>query len=229
VLVVVTGGSGGIGQAVCRHLRRAGHTAIALDRVPPGDAGQPYLPADAARRGEIAAAVHAAVLRFGPLHAVVNCLGVYAAATLDGFAWAWFDHSVQVNLAAPIEAALALRDCKARGRAVVVNIGSAGARTPSRDLSYAATKAAIEGATRSLARSLAQHGVMVFCVAPGVVDTPMSRAMEQGRRAGHVRRSTIKRAGTPDEVADLVCYLVSGATDLMTGSIINASGGLLSD
>jgi NAD(P)-dependent dehydrogenase (short-subunit alcohol dehydrogenase family) len=230
VRVVIVGGSGGIGTEACAQLVAAGHEPIVVDRVPPRLPGIAYVGADAAIRGQVAAAIRRSRDVHGPPDALVNCAGVYAAETLDEFEWASFDHSVMVNVAAPIEATLAFAAVRPDvGRATVVNVGSAGARTPSRDLAYATTKAAIEGATRSLAYSLARRGIIVLCVAPGLVDTPMSRRMPPDRRAEHVRRSWLGRAGTAEEVAALVVFLATGKADLLTGAVINASAGLRPD
>jgi 3-oxoacyl-[acyl-carrier protein] reductase len=118
---------------------------------------------------------------------------------------------------------------KGRGNrgGVVVNIGSAAARLPSRDIAYASSKAALEGLTRALAKSLAPENISVFCIAPGVVDTAMSQAMPVRRRDEHLERTWLKRPCMPEEVADLVLYLITGKTAFLTGSVIGMSGGLV--
>jgi 3-oxoacyl-[acyl-carrier protein] reductase len=227
--IVVTGGSGGIGRAVCARLRASGHSPVVVDRTPPADPGLPYFAADALQSGQVGSAVRETALHYGAVDAVVNSIGIYESRTLEEFTWPSFGESFAVNVRGPVEAILAWAETLPRGRpGRVVNIGSAGARVPSRDLAYATTKAALEGATRSLARSLAPRDVLVFCLAPGLVDTAMSRAMEPHRRAENIASTWLKRACSPTDVAGLVHFLLTGPTHFLTGSVIDVSGGQVS-
>lgn len=225
--VLVTGGCGGIGMAVCRNLISSGHVAVSLDRSDAGLPGIPVIIADMSRPGAAAAAVAEAAAQYGPPTALVNTIGYYGCHTLGSFSWDDYELSMQVNARAPIEAALAwasARSTKLRG--VIVNVSSAAATLGSRDLAYSTAKGALEGATRSLARSLAPS-VSVFGVAPGLIDTPMSQAMPVERRVKHAEATLLGRAGQPVEVADLICFLLTARTEYLTGTIIPMTCGLL--
>lgn len=226
--VLVTGGLSGIGAAIGLAVSSRGDEKVTIDRTTVESAAEPDVVADLSYRGEADRAVREAAAAFGPPDAIVNCAGVYLARELRDFSWEYYEHCMSVNLVAPIEATLAWLDVRsADGRGVVINISSTGATSASVDLSYAASKAGLEGATRSLARSLAAHGIMVFGVAPGLTDTPMSRAMPQDRFSAHASRTLLGRAAAPGEIADVVAFLLTGKSDYMTGSIVNVSCGLI--
>jgi NAD(P)-dependent dehydrogenase (short-subunit alcohol dehydrogenase family) len=226
VRATVLGGSGAIGGAVCARLTSDGHSTIVIDRVPPR-AELPFIACDASMAGNAYLAMKKATSRFGQSDALVNCIGLYLVRDLSSFSWEEFSLYVQVNLRAPVEAILAwLEERRNDIRGVVVNVSSAAASAGSRDLSYSASKAALNGVTKSLAVSLDARNVSVFGVAPGIIDTPMSRQMPLKRREEHMRRTIPGRAGTAEEVADLVVFLTTGSTSYMTGAIIPIDGGV---
>jgi NAD(P)-dependent dehydrogenase (short-subunit alcohol dehydrogenase family) len=226
--IVVTGHSGGIGSAVARNLLQLGHELVGVDRLPASPEGFQEILVDLSVPGEAARAVQIAASVIGPLNGIINCAGRYDSVLLEQFSWEQYQEVMTVNLRAPIEAALTLLKVRStEGRHFVVNLGSVGARSASRDLAYAVSKAGLEGATRSLARSFAPLGVRVFCVCPGITDTPMSAAMARDRYAKHVQSTLLGRAGQPAEIAALVTFLATGDSDYMTGSVIDVSGGLV--
>lgn len=220
--VLVLGGAGGIGSAVCHEVAAAGHRPIAVDRV---RAEHDWIKADLRDDDRVGAIVGEVVARHGGAQALVNCAGAYAAKTLDRFSWADFDESFVVNARAPLR--VMLDWCFTRDDGVLINITSAAARDGSRDISYAVSKAAIDMATRSLALSLVPRGFRVFAIAPHVVDTPMSRAVPAARRAEHLRRSLIPEPCAPEEVAALVMLMLSGRVDHLAGTSVNLSAGAL--
>jgi 3-oxoacyl-[acyl-carrier protein] reductase len=103
---------------------------------------------------------------------------------------------------------------------VVARIGNPG------QANYAAAKAGVEGFTRSLARELASRNVTVNCVAPGFIDTDMTRALSDTQRAGLLEQVPLGRLGTPDDVAAGVAYLLSDAASYITGITLDINGGM---
>jgi NAD(P)-dependent dehydrogenase (short-subunit alcohol dehydrogenase family) len=225
--VIIVGGSGGIGTALAERLHASSHQPIIIDQVVPA-CDERFIVCNASRPGQVDQAVRQAVRQYGWTDALVNSIGIYPMTELARFTWEQLTEVMQVNFRAPVEAILAWHACRSVSsrRGVVVNVASAAGIRGSRDLAYAASKAALIGATRSLARTLADDGVTVVAVAPGLIDTPMSRRMPERRRAGHVEATIPKRAGTPAEVADLIHYVITGNTGYLTGAVLSIDGGL---
>lgn len=218
--VLVLGGAGGIGSAVCAEIAAAGHRPIVVDRVA---VDRDWIEVDLRDDERVGSIVGELVARYGGATALVNCAGAYAARTLDTFSWTEFDESFVVNARAPLRIMLDWSATRQDG--VLITVSSAAARLGSRDIAYAVSKAAVEGATRSLALSLVPRGFRVFAIAPHVVDTPMSRAVPAARREQHLGRSLIPEPCPPEEVAALVMLMLSGRVDHLVGTSVNLSAG----
>jgi 3-oxoacyl-[acyl-carrier protein] reductase len=104
---------------------------------------------------------------------------------------------------------------------VVGKMGNAG------QVNYAASKAGIIGLTKSLAKELASRGVTANAVAPGYIDTEMTRAIPEKARSEFLRMIPLGRFGTAEDVANVVAFLVSDSADYITGQVINVDGGML--
>jgi 3-oxoacyl-[acyl-carrier protein] reductase len=230
---LVTGGSGALGAAVCRALARDGlHVIVhANARLKQAEALAGELGAAEAVAFDVtdAAATGAAIERLlaaGPIQVVVNNAGFHRDAVMAGMsheAWrAVIDVSLNgfFNVTQPLLLPL-LRTRWGR----IVNVSSIAALLGNRgQANYAAAKAGLIGATRALALECASRGVTVNAVAPGVIESDMSAGAFPPERIRAL--VPMQRAGTPEEVADLVTFLASERAGYITGQVIAVAGGL---
>jgi 3-oxoacyl-[acyl-carrier protein] reductase len=235
---LVLGGAGGIGAAVTRRLahdhavavvyRSHGERASALvEELESAGRTVRQVEADATTEAGIAAAFDAAEA-LGPLHVVVHCVGGWDFPRLTELTQESIDASLALNLRSGL---LALRESARRvvdgGRVVVVS-SVAAAVAPARQSTYAAAKAGLEAAARVAAKELAGRAVTVNVVRPGATDTQTlhdttsARAIEAMAGA-----NAMKRLGTPEDVAGAVMLFCSPDAGWVTGTIVDATGGLL--
>jgi len=234
---LVTGGSGGIGAAVCRRLAAdARHVIVHAHRNL--DAARALAAEIAAAGGSAealafdvsdAAAARAALeslLEHGPVQILVNNAGVHDDAAFPGMSEAQWRRVIDVSLHGffHVTQPLVLPMIRTRwGR--IVNMASVSAVAGNRgQANYAAAKGALISATRTLALELGKRGVTVNAVVPGLIDTAMSAAFAPERLRQLV---PLQRAGTAGEVAGLVAFLASERAGYITGQAIPVNGGML--
>jgi NAD(P)-dependent dehydrogenase (short-subunit alcohol dehydrogenase family) len=238
-VALVTGSTSGIGASIARRLSREGF-AVVLHSRNSANAGHAlaaelgmaaYVQADLAQDADRVRLIREAVARWGRLDVLVNNAGVSRVIPHSDLAAAtpavWQDlHEVNVVAAFRLvaEAETALREASRRGKSgCVVNISShAGVRPKGASIPYAATKAALNHVTRLLAVALAPD-IRVNAVAPGLVDTPLTADWTAAQQLWR-ERSPMRRAATPDDIAQAVSMLV--ASDYLTGEILLSDGGL---
>lgn len=225
-VALVTGGNRGIGLAICRRLAEAGHQVVAATRSGEAPEGLAAVRMDVADPASIETGFAQAEEEHGPVGIVVANAGI----TRDGLLMRMSDEDIdlvlQTNLAGSIRLARrALRGMvKARqGRIVFVSsvvwaVGSGG------QVNYAAAKAGLVGAARSLAREVGSRGITVNVVAPGFVDTDMTAVLDDQRRAEILAGVPLGRYARPAEIADAVEFLVRA--DYVTGAVLPVDGGL---
>ena len=234
---MVTGGAGCIGLAICRRLRDSGWAPVALDlgaqiRSVGWDEdrnrGIASVEGDVTARASIEAA--AAALGDEPLAGLVNCAGVLRDTFLGRVGDAAMDHMFQVNVAgmARVTDVLAPR---LADRSAIVNIGSLTGHI-GRFVGgsvYGATKAGVAAYTAYLAVELAGRGIRVNNVAPGVIRAPMSPSMAavSGGEEASAAHTILGRIGEPEEVAEVVEFLLSARASYITAQTILVDGGFV--
>ncbi len=244
-VLLVTGGSRGIGAAVCRKAAAQGFAVVVnyLSNQQAADvlvgeieaAGGLALAVqgDASAEAGIADIFRICDERFGRLDGLVNNAGVVdMSARVDEMSRERLERMFNVNVIGAIRvAAEAVKRMSTRhgGRGgAIVNLSSAAAVLGSADqyVDYAASKGAIDTFTVGLAREVAEEGIRVNAVRPGIIDTDIHASGGLPNRARELAHIVpMKRAGSADEVADAILYLLSNQASYVTGAILNVSGG----
>lgn len=238
--VLVTGSSRGIGRAIAERFARAGHRVAlhCLTRRAETEALCAVLAAEGcsvmAAQGDVAdeaavARLFAAVReRFGPVDVLVNNAGVaLPQQLLTDCSTADWDRLFAVNVrGAFLCCRAALPDMVRRQRGSIVNISSVwGVVGGSCETPYSASKAALIGLTRALAKEVAPSGVRVNCVAPGYIETEMNAALSEADRAAIRQETPLGVPGAPEDVAAAVAFLALEESRFITGQVLRCDGG----
>jgi 2-hydroxycyclohexanecarboxyl-CoA dehydrogenase len=233
--VLVTGGGGAIGSAICKRFAEAGCKVLVADRnraAAEGTAGQLKGTALVFDIADYAAAKTA--LEKQTIDILVNNAGWDRFQNfLDTRPEEW-EQLIDINLRGPLNLHhIVAPGMAARGRGRIINISSDAARVGSSGESvYAACKGGIIAFSKTLARELARKGVTVNVVCPGPTDTPILRGFLGEGEAGQkvydalVRAIPMKRVGQPDDIPGIVAFLASDEAAFITGQVISVSGGL---
>lgn len=226
--VLITGASKGIGRAVADRLAASGDLPVGLARTSPGDFPGEFCAVDFTDRAATDAALER-VLKNGRIDAVVNNVGVarfgrIGSIDLDDL-FATYDLNVRTAVQV-VQAALPGMLAAGWGR--IVNVTSLTTLGTAERTPYAASKAALEAATRIWAGELAQTGITVNAVAPGPIETEMYRELSpvgSEREARLLQSIPLRRLGTPREIAHAICALLDEDAGYLTGQIIRVDGG----
>ncbi|KTT21728.1 SDR family NAD(P)-dependent oxidoreductase [Pseudacidovorax intermedius] len=230
-LALVTGGASGMGLATVERLARDCFRVVMVDRAAElvaQEAGR--LAAEGlAVEGRVLdltdePAVRALVQSLGPITALVNNAGVFDERKFAEVSSADFRRAYEVNLiaAATLTQEVA-RTMPEGGR--IVNIASRAYLGARNHPHYVASKAAIVGYTRASAMELAPRGILVNAIAPGLIDTPILRALTPERLAAQLALQPTGKAGRPEDIAQAVSFLVSPQTGFITGQVLFVDGG----
>ena len=234
---LVSGGSGDIGAAICRKLAADGWEVIVHANANPDRASA--LAKEIAASGgkaqsvqfDVVDAAHtsgalAALLEAGPIQGIVHNAGIHDDAPLAGMSARQWHSVIDVSLHGffNLTQPLLLPMLRTRWGRIVALSSVSGQIGNRGQANYAAAKAGLHGAVHSLAREIGSRGVTVNCVAPGIIDTPMTAGLFDAERIKQL--VPLNRAGTPQEVAGLVAFLMAEQAGYITGQVVSINGGM---
>jgi 3-oxoacyl-[acyl-carrier protein] reductase len=238
-VVIITGGSRGLGAGIVQSFLDSGDRVATCARshtdeiekwlADPGTADRLlFREVDLADRAACAAFVKAVVDRWGGVDVLVNNAGVARDGVIALADDDDVDAVVDLNLKGTLQMTkLVVRRMLSGGRGHIVNVSSIVGLSGYRGLVvYSATKAALDGMTRALARELGSRGITVNSVAPGYLRTEMSHGLDEEQLEQIVRRTPAGRLGDPSDIARVVQFLTAPENDYLTGQVIVADGGL---
>ncbi|XP_050698836.1 estradiol 17-beta-dehydrogenase 8-like [Eriocheir sinensis] len=243
-VALVTGGGSGIGRAVCQLLARDGARVVVTDmnlkgaeetlQLISGSGQHLALQMDVTQKDAVKAVIAAVLEKLGaPPSLLVNSAGI---AIMGPFMEAKEDHlnaMIDVNLKGTflvtqaVTKALLEKEQETEGETgAVVNIASILGKTGYKSLShYTASKGAVISLTKTCAAELAGHGIRVNCVMPGMITTPMSQLISEEAVQLYISKNPLGRPGRPEEVAEVVVFLLSGRSSYMVGACVEVTGG----
>ena len=234
---LVTGGSGGIGAALCRRLARDGHHVHvhAHKNLAAADALVAEIRAEGGAAGAVSFDITDAegtrqsvesLLEAGPIQILVNNAGLHDDAVLPGMSSTQWHRVIDVSVNGFFNATQPLLLPMIRTRwGRIVNVSSIAALIGNRgQVNYAAAKGALISASKALALEVATRGITVNSIAPGIIGTPMTAGLFDA--AAIERLVPMNRPGLPEEVAGVVSFLASEDAAYVTGQVISVSGGM---
>lgn len=240
-IALVTGGSRGIGRAICLALSRAGATVIvnyardeaAADEtlaavLEQGGCGRTFR-ADITVPAEVDAMVKAVAKEYGRIDILVNNAGVLSRSFLMMTPDVDFKQVIDANLNGTFHCLKSVsRVMIGQKRGTVLNVSSlAGTRGLAGQAAYAASKGAVNSLTVVAANELATYGIRVNAIAPGCIDAGMINELKEEQREEYRKRIPLRRLGGADEVAQVAMFLVSEASSYVTGHVLMVDGGML--
>ncbi len=238
-VALVTGASRGIGKAIALALTEQGATVIGTATTETGAAAVSDALANAGGKGRgmvldvtvngaIEPLIEAIEKEFGTIGVLVNNAGI----TKDNLAMRMKEVEWDGVIDADLKSVFQLSKAVLRGMMKarcgrIINITSVvGSMGNPGQVNYAAAKAGVGGLTRALAQEIGSRGITVNCIAPGFIDTDMTRSLSEAQRTALTERIPVGRLGTPEDIAGVVAFLASPAASYITGVTLHVNGGM---
>jgi 3-oxoacyl-[acyl-carrier protein] reductase len=240
-VALVTGGTAGIGKAIVLKFAEEGaHVALfgtnqergqeVVEAVARLNNGRPatFYKVDVADSQQVEQAIKQILEKVGKIDILVNNAGITRDQLLMKMSEEEWDNVMDINAKSCYNTCKALvRHFLKAKKGKIINMSSiVGIIGNPGQVNYAASKAAIIGLTKALAKEVAARGICVNCVAPGYIATPMTEAMSEAQKKAVQEEIPFGRMGTPEEVADCVLFLASKLSDYITGQVVAVGGGL---
>ncbi len=235
--VIITGGSRGIGRATVKLFAKNGYNTAFCYKNSESKAKEletayknvTAFRADVSKESELSAFFDFVIDKYGAVDCVVSNAGISQISLFTDITEEQFDGICGVNFKGTfLTLKLAAKHMIRQKRGSIVTVSSMWGQTGgSCEAVYSATKAAVIGLTKALAKELGPSGIRVNCVCPGVIDTEMNSNLTDGDVATLEEETPLCRIGKPSEVADLIYYLCSEQSSFVTGQIISAGGGIV--
>jgi acetoacetyl-CoA reductase len=233
-VALVTGGTRGIGEAICQKLKDKGYTVVAnyggndqkaaefSERT-----GIPSIKFDVSNFEQTSAAIAKLEEEYGSVDVLVNNAGITRDGTMHRMSFEQWDAVIQTNLASCFNTCRAVIDgMRTRQFGRIINVGSVNGQAGQYgQVNYAAAKSGIHGFTKALALEGAGKGITVNAIAPGYVDTDMVRAVPEDVLAKIIKTIPVGRLGKPEDIANSVAFLVDDESGFITGSTLSINGG----
>ena len=238
-VVLVTGASRGIGRAIAEALASAGATVVlgardeaklaeAVDAIVSSGGRASSVPLDVCRRESVDTALAAVLERHGRVDGLVNNAGI----TRDNLLLRMKDDEWDAVMATNLKATFRLAKGVLRGmmkarHGRIIQIGSVvGTSGNPGQANYSAAKAALIGFTKSLAQEVGSRNITINCIAPGFIDTDMTKALPDAQRAKLLEKIPLGRLGSPEDIAHAVVFLASARAAYITGATLHVNGGM---
>ncbi|WP_414829477.1 acetoacetyl-CoA reductase [Alteromonas sp. H39] len=233
-VALVTGGTRGIGEAICTALKGAGYTVVAnyggnddAAKAFTERTGIPSFKFDVSDFEKTKDAIAQIENDYGPVDILINNAGITRDGTMHRMSFEQWDAVIQTNLASCFNTCRSVIDgMRERGFGRIVNIGSVNGQAGQYgQVNYAAAKSGIHGFTKALALEGAAKGITVNAIAPGYVDTDMVRAVPEEVLKKIIATIPVGRLGKPEDIANAVMFLIGDEAGFMTGSTLSINGG----
>lgn len=240
-IALISGGSRGIGAACVRafamdgyavaflYHRSAGRAQALVQSLREEGCDVAAYPCDVSVPQQVAETVHAILRVYHRIDVLVNCAGIAHIGLFTDMTEAEWDRLFAVNVRSAFSLTKAVLPGMISARqGSIVNVSSMwGEVGASCEVAYSATKAALIGLTKALAKEVGPSGVRVNCVTPGVIDTDMNAQLTENDRAAIADETPLGRIGAPEEVARTVLFLCGEGASFITGQVLGVSGGLV--
>lgn len=227
-LILITGGSRGIGAVAAERFLSLGAQVVSISRTKPTKfhASIASVQADLSDSSRLEALMESVLSQFGVPTVLVNNAGINLHSALERVNYAVLEEELRVNLVAPIVLTSMVGEHMAQnGGGSIINVSSVKASEAGSSVGYAASKAGIESLTRSAALAFGSRNVRVNAVAPGPVETEMFQSLAGDIRHQYLSRLSLGRFPSSEDVVNAIVFLASNLAMAITGSVLRVDGG----